>query len=367
MSYKDRSKQELMALQTELEQEYQQAKKLNLSLDMSRGKPSTAQLKISEGLLSTIQNAQDIIAQDGTNCGNYGALHGIDEARRLMADILDVRVENVFVGGNSSLNLMHDCVSFAFVHGFPQSDAPWCGQKVKFLCPSPGYDRHFAISQHFGMELIQVEMTPQGPDMNQVEELIKDPLVKGMWCVPKYSNPTGITYSDEVVARLATMKPAAADFKVFWDNAYSVHHLDKNSPDVLLDFMAELEKAGNQDRALMFSSTSKITFPGGGISAIAASKSNLAWLSKHMSLQTISYDKLNQLRHAKFFPNPQAVAEHMEKHAEMLKPKFQIVMDELSKLEGLEITSWEKPVGGYFISLDVLDGCAKREIGRAHV
>lgn len=361
VQYKDCSKSELETLKAELTKEYEDIKNLDLKLDMSRGKPGTNQLELSADMLGVLQDFSDLMAEDGTNCANYGVLEGIPEVRRMMADFLDVDPKNVFIGGNSSLNLMHDCVTFGYVHGFPNSPLPWRKEdNVKFLCPSPGYDRHFAITEHFGFELVLVDMTDEGPDMDQIEELVKDPEVKGMWCVPKYSNPTGITYSDETIKRLAKLETAAPDFKIFWDNAYAVHHLYDDNQDQLLNVMAELEKNGKEDMIVMFTSTSKVTFPGAGISAVAVSDTNFAWLKKHMALQTISYDKINQLRHAKYFPNMDSVKEHMKKHAELIRPKFEVVLNALDDLDGLGIASWNNPVGGYFISLDVVEGCAKR-------
>lgn len=362
LTYKEMTKDQLAALKTQLEIEYGELKSKNLKLDMSRGKPSSKQLDLSVAMLSQLATHSDIITQNGIDTGNYGVLEGIDEAREMMGYILDLPAENVFVGGNSSLNLMHDCISFAYFHGLPQSEKPWKDQQVKFLCPVPGYDRHFAISEHFGAELVMIDMDSNGPNMDQVEEYIKDPAVKGMWCIPKYSNPSGITYSDDVVKRMALLNPAAPDFRIFWDNAYSVHHLDKNQPDKLLNFMAELEKTGKEDMVMMFCSTSKITFPGSGISAVGASSANLKWLKQHMALQTISYDKLNQLRHVRFLPNKEALSKHMEKQAEMLKPKFDIVIKNLNRLSGLDIAFWDEPKGGYFICLKVMDSCAKRVV-----
>lgn len=361
--YSDLSREELEALQKELLAEYGKAKNLGLGLDMSRGKPSAVQVELSLPMMELVTADTGILAKDGTNCGNYGALDGIPEAKRLMADMLCLPPQNVFVGGNSSLNLMHDVIGHAYVHGLPQSLRPWrLESEVKFLCPSPGYDRHFAVTEHFGFTLMQVDMTAEGPDMDQVEEFVKDPAVKGIWSIPKYSNPTGITYSDDTVRRFAALSSAAPDFRIFWDNAYAVHDLNVDSPDELLNLMEELRLTGKEDAVFMFTSTSKVTFPGAGISAIGASDGNMEWIKKHFSLQTISYDKLSQLRHARYLPDLRALRAHMKKHATMLHPKFDTVMKALHTLDGLGISAWEPPRGGYFIALDVLDGCAKRVV-----
>lgn len=342
-------------------QDYKNFQSKNLALDMSRGKPSAKQVDLSRPMLNTVDQTTSLKAENGGDCANYGIPDGIPEARRLMAELIGVQPDEVFVGGNSSLNLMHDCMSFAYIHGTPFSKKPWGKEEeVKILCPSPGYDRHFAVSEHFGFTLVCVGMTPQGPDMDEVERLVQDPTVKAMWNVPKYQNPMGITYSDETVRRLANLKPAAEDFLLFWDNAYAVHDLDVDHPDELLNLMSELKKNGKENMALQFSSTSKVTFPGGGISGVASGPEILSWIKKHMGMQTIGYDKINQLRHAKYLPSAQSVKEHMRKHAEILNPKFQMVLDHLSGLNGLGVASWSVPRGGYFISLDVPAGCAKR-------
>ena len=360
--YRMETKAQLSDIKNQLDEQYEELQGLGLKLDMSRGKPSDEQVRLSTPMLSNMQDFDDIIAEDGIVTGNYGALAGIHEAKRFFANIMDVPAEHVFVGGNSSLNLMHDCISFAYIHGFPESEQPWKDTKVKFICPCPGYDRHFFISEHFGFELVPVDLLEDGPDMDAVEELVKDPEVKGMWSIPMYSNPSGITYSEETVRRLAALKPAAKDFRIFWDNAYAVHHLYKDDRDYLLPINQELKKHDNENMVIMFSSTSKITFPGGGITAVAASDDNLKWFSHHMSLQTISYDKLNQLRHVKFLPTPEALEEHMSKQAEILLPKFEIVNKALTSLNGLGIANWHNPKGGYFICLNVMEGCAKRVV-----
>jgi len=348
-----------------LKKKYEALKAQGLKLDLSRGKPDGEQLDLSRPMLDSVNSKSDLIAADGSDCRNYGAPAGIPEARALMAEMLELKPEEVFVGGNSSLNLMHDCLGIAYLHGTPKSKTPWCKlPKVKFLCPSPGYDRHFSVTEHFGVEMITVPMTPQGPDMDVVEELVaSDSAIKGMWCIPKYSNPTGMTYSDTTVRRLAAMSPAAPDFLIFWDNAYAAHHLHPDSPDKLLGLVAELKKTGKAGMGLMFTSTSKVTFAGAGIAAMGASKENLDYFMKHWGLQTIGFDKLNQLRHARFFSDGYTIERHMRRHAELLRPKFEAVQEVFNReLGGLDIAWWTDPRGGYFISLDTLDGCAKRTL-----
>ena len=353
---------ELKSLHQSLLAEYNGAKAQGLHLDMSRGKPESAQFQISMPMLNFL-NEDDFFDENGNDCRNYGFLDGVPEAKRLMAEILGITPAEIFVGGNSSLNLMHDCMSFAHIHGLP-SGVPWGKQEdVKILCPSPGYDRHFAISEHFGYQLVAVDMNSEGPDMDAVESLIKDSSVKGIWCVPKYSNPQGITYSDNTVRRLAALKPAADDFRIFWDNAYAIHDLYPGEDDILLNLMDELKNYDNADLVFMFTSTSKVTFAGAGICALGASEDNIAWFKRHVSVQNISYDKMNQLRHARFLPDLKAAKAHMEKQADYLRPKFKIVLDCLeSELEPLGIASWERPKGGYFVTLDVMEGSAKRVV-----
>ena len=360
--YNKLDKAELKELFAGLNAQYKEFQAKNLKLDMSRGKPEKGQLDISEKLMETL-NIDDFSAENGEDCRNYGSLDGIPEAKRFMADIMEVAPENVFVGGNSSLNLMYNCVNFAFVHGMPESERPWCKEeKIKFLCPSPGYDRHFAITEQFGFELVTIPMTAEGPDMDAVEEAVKDPSVKGIWCVPKYSNPQGITYSDDTVRRFAALAPAAKDFRIFWDNAYAVHALDVDNLDPLLNVMAEAEKLGNEDILFIFSSTSKITFPGSGISATGMSAKNLKWFFGHTFFQTVCHDKVNQLRHAHMLPDFSCVLEHMKKHADILRPKFDIVLNALTPLGEEGIAEWTVPKGGYFVSVDVPAGCAKRTV-----
>ena len=366
-AYKDLSREELLDLKNKLTEEFQAVKGKGLKLDMSRGKPSKAQLDLSMGMIDVLTSGTPLEGEDGTDCRNYGVLDGIKEAKRLMADMMEVSPENVIVCGNASLNIMYDAVSRAMTHGIMGS-TPWAKlDKVKFLCPVPGYDRHFAITEHFGIEMINIPMTPQGPDMDKVEEYVNhDESVKGIWCVPKYSNPQGITYSDETVERFARLTPAADDFRIFWDNAYGIHDLYEDKKDCLKEILAECEKAGHPDMVYKFASTSKITFAGSGIAAIAASAGNLQQIRKSMSIQTIGYDKVNQLRHVRFFKNIEGMKEHMKKHAEIMRPKFEAVLHVLDEeLGGLGIGSWIAPKGGYFISFDALDGCAKDIVAKA--
>lgn len=360
--YQEMTKEELQVEHQKVRADYDAILRLGLNLDMSRGKPGPDQLAISTKVLDLVNKEHGFRNVDGIDCRNYGGLDGLVELKELFSKILEVPAAQIIVGGNSSLNLMFDLVAQAMTHGLG-GQKPWLLQgEVKFLCPVPGYDRHFSICEHFGIEMINVKMTPTGPDMDQVEELIKDEKVKGMWCVPKYSNPDGIVYSDETVKRLAAMKPAAADFRILWDNAYAVHPVfDKL--DNLLNIYDECIKAGDPDKVIIFTSTSKITFPGAGVSAIAASPRNVADIKKRMSFQTIGPDKLNQLRHARMFPDLNAVNEHMKLHAAALRPKFETVLNELERqLDGLGIATWTRPNGGYFISMFVPKGCAKRVV-----
>lgn len=353
---------ELCELKKELEKRYLDFKARDLKLDMSRGKPASEQLDLSLGLLK-----QEDYMIDGIDCRNYGGLEGLPAMRRFFGELLDVNEKNVIVGGTSSLTLMYDYLSQAMLFGV-MGNTPWSKlDKVKFLCPVPGYDRHFAFCEHFGIEMINIPMTSEGPDMDLVEELVNnDPAVKGIWCVPKYSNPQGITYSDETVFRFANLKPAAEDFRIFWDNAYCVHHLYEDKQDYLLEILMECKKAGNPDMVYKFSSTSKISFPGSGIAAMAASDANLKDIRNMMKVQTIGHDKVNQLRHVRFFKDIHGIVEHMKKHADILRPKFETVLEVLDKeLGGLEIGSWIAPRGGYFISFDALDGCAKAIVAKA--
>ncbi|MDE7176598.1 MAG: aminotransferase class I/II-fold pyridoxal phosphate-dependent enzyme [Lachnospiraceae bacterium] len=364
--YSEMSREELEAQRAELAKQFAQAKEKGLKLDMSRGKPEPAQLDMGMALMDVLKSDSDMKCMEGIDTRNYGLLEGITEAKHLMADVMGVPAENVIVFGNSSLSIMYDMVSRSVTHGVMGS-TPWCKlDKVKFLCPVPGYDRHFAITQHFGIEMIAIPMTSDGPDMNLVEKYVsEDEAVKGIWCVPKYSNPSGITYSDETVKRFASLKPAAKDFRIYWDNAYAVHHLYEDKQDTLLEILGECEKAGNPDIVYEFCSTSKISFSGAGIAAMASSPANLADIKKTLTLRTIGYDKVNQLRHARFFKNVEGMLAHMKKHADIIRPKFEAVLEVLEKeLGGLGIGEWTKPLGGYFISFDAMEGCAKAIVER---
>lgn len=365
-TYVQMSREELVNEKALLEKQFEDAKALGLKLDMSRGKPTPSQLDISMDMLDVLNASSDMKTEGGVDCRNYGGLEGIPEARKLMADMLEVPMENVIVYGNASLNIMYDTVSRSMTHGVCGS-TPWCKlDKVKFLCPAPGYDRHFAITQHFGIEMITVPMTENGPDMDMIEELVeKDDSIKGIWCVPKYSNPQGYTYSDDTVRRFASLKPAAKDFRIFWDNAYVVHDLYDDKKASLLEILSECEKAGNPDMVYEFCSTSKVTFAGGGIAAMATSLTNIEYIKKQMTIQTIGYDKINQLRHARYFKNIDGIKAHMKKHADIMRPKFEAVLQVLdSELSDLEIASWTKPLGGYFISFEAMEGCAKAIVAK---
>lgn len=365
-AYKELSREELLSLKSELELAYEDAKGKGLKLDMSRGKPSAAQLNMGMDILDTLNSESDLKTEAGLDVRNYGAFDGIPEAKRFMGEIMGVPAENVVVCGNASLTIMFDKVSRSMTHGVLGS-TPWCKlDKVKFLCPAPGYDRHFAITEYFGIEMVTVPMTPQGPDMDIVERLVSgDSAIKGIWCVPKYSNPQGYTYSDETVKRFAALKPAAEDFRIFWDNAYVVHHLYEDRQDQLLDILSECGKAGNPDMVYEICSTSKISFAGGGISAIASSKANLDEIRSAMTIQTIGHDKVNQLRHVRYFKDLSGVRAHMARHADIIRPKFEAVLEVLDKeLGGLGIGTWTRPNGGYFISFDALPGCAKAIVAK---
>lgn len=366
-AYANMTKEQLLEEEAKLRQVYQEYQGKGLQLDMSRGKPSPEQLDLAMELLNALDTETVMKAENGLDVRNYGGLDGIPEAKRLMADMMDVKPEQVIVCGNSSLNTMYDMVARGMLKGF-LGETPWCKlDKVKFLCPVPGYDRHFAVTEHFGVEMINVPMTEDGPDMDMVEELVsKDDAIKGMWCVPKYSNPQGVVYSDETVRRLAAMKPAAKDFRIFWDNAYAVHHLYGEENGKLLNILEECEKAGNPDMVFEFASTSKVSFAGGGISGIAASEANLADIKKSLTIQTIGSDKINQLRHVKFFKDGKGVAAHMERHASLLRPRFELVLETLDKeLSGLGAGKWISPKGGYFITFEAMEGCATRIVALA--
>lgn len=360
-SYSELTREELLELKSELEKKYEEAKAEGLALDMSRGKPSPAQLDLSREMLDVLNSSSELKAENGIDVRNYGLLEGIYEARKLMGDIMGVPAENVIVCGNASLNIMYDLVSRAEVFGF-DGCTPWAKlDKVKFLCPAPGYDRHFGITELFGIEMITVPMNEDGPDMDIVEKYVNnDESVKGIWCVPKYSNPQGVVYSDETVKRFAALKPAAKDFRVFWDNAYAVHDLYPEKEVKLLNIFDECKKTGNENMVFELCSTSKISFSGAGISAVASSKNNIEEIKKYMTKQTIGYDKINQLRHVKFFKDINGIKEHMKKHAALLRPKFEAVLDTLEKdLAGTGVGTWTKPLGGYFISFEGLEGTAK--------
>lgn len=365
--YSRLTKDELKALKSDLEKQFKEIKDKGMTFDMSRGKPSKAQLDLSSGMMDVLTSESDLVSSDGIDCRNYGGLDGIMEARKLLADMSEVPERNILIYGNSSLNVMFDTVARAMVRGIMGS-TPW-GQldKVKFLCPVPGYDRHFAITELFGIEMVNVPLLETGPDMDIVEKMVsEDETIKGIWCVPKYANPTGISYSDDTVRRFARLKPAAKDFRIFWDNAYSIHHLYDDKRDVILELLNECVKAGNPDMVLKFISTSKVSFPGSGIAALAASEANLEDAKQYMSFQTIGHDKLNQLRHVRFFNDMQGMYNHMRKHAKILRPKFEKVQEVLEKeLGGLGIGTWTKPLGGYFISFDAMPGCAKAIVAKA--
>ena len=365
-SFAEMTREELQALRKQLSVQYKEYQNRDLRLDMSRGKPSTDQLDLSMGMMDVLSSADDLTCEDGTDCRNYGVLDGIKEAKELLADMMEVAPDHIIIYGNSSLNVMYDTVARSMTHGVMGS-TPWSKlDKVKFLCPVPGYDRHFAITEYFGIEMINVPMTPAGPDMALVEKLVSsDDSIKGIWCVPKYSNPQGISYSDDTVRRLARLRPAASDFRIYWDNAYSLHHLYDHDQDHVVEILAECKRAGNPDLVYKFASTSKISFPGSGIACIAASLNNLADIKNQLCIQTIGHDKVNQLRHVRFFGNIHGMVEHMRRHADILRPKFEAVQDVLEKeLGGLDIGTWTKPKGGYFISFDSMEGCAKAIVAR---
>lgn len=366
-SYLKMTKEELLGLKAVLKEKYKEIQGKGLSLDMSRGKPCTAQLDISMGMMDVLNSGTDLTCDDGTDCRNYGMPDGIREARELIGELIEVNADNILIYGNSSLNIMYDTISRSVTHGV-MGNPPWCKlDKVKFLCPVPGYDRHFAITEYFGIEMINIPMTPTGPDMDMVEELtVSDEAVKGIWCVPKYSNPEGITYSDETVRRFARLKPAANDFRIYWDNAYAIHHLYDTEQDRLIEILEECRRAGNPDMVYKFCSTSKVSFPGSGVAALAASANNLVDIKNQLRIQTIGHDKVNQLRHVRYYKNMNGLMKHMQKHAEILRPKFEMVTDTLEReLSGCEIGSWTTPKGGYFISFDSLPGCAKVIVARA--
>ena len=365
--YQEMTREELLQEKKSLEAAYKKYASGALKLDMSRGKPSAEQLDLSMGMMDVLGSESDLNCEDGTDCRNYGVLDGIQEAKVLLGDMIECHPDNIIIYGNSSLNIMFDTVSRSMTHGVMGS-TPWCKlDKVKFLCPVPGYDRHFAITEYFGIEMINVPMLPTGPDMDMVEELVsQDEAIKAIWCVPKYSNPQGITYSDETVRRFARLKPAAKDFRIYWDNAYGVHHLYDIDQDNLVEIMAECKRAGNPDMVYKFCSTSKISFPGSGVAAIAASANNLVEIREQMRIATIGHDKVNQLRHVRFFKDIYGMTEHMRKHAEILRPKFEMIVDTFEReLGGRGAGSWISPKGGYFIAFEALEGCAKAIVAKA--
>lgn len=362
--YDGLSREELAVEKEKVETAYRAFQKQGLSLNMARGVPSAEQLDLSYGLLTCVTRGEWEKTEQGLDPRNYGCLEGIAEARRLMGAALDIPAENIIVGGNSSLNLMYDTMARAMLFGVYGSEKPWGKyDKVKFLCPVPGYDRHFGVCEDLGLEMVNIPMLADGPDMDLVESLIRDDeTIKGIWSVPMYSNPEGITYSDKVVRRFANLKPAAKDFRIFWDNAYCLHHLTDDHPK-LLNLFEECKKTGNEDMVYVFTSFSKVTFPGASISALAASENNLKEIKKHLSMQTIGSDKMNQYRHVRYFGDIENVKAHMLKHRAIIKPKFDVVLNTLkSELNSLGIASWTEPKGGYFISVSTQPGCAKRTV-----
>ena len=362
VAYKDRTHEELKQELASAQAAYEALKAQNLKLNMARGKPSKEQLDQVSDLLTILHSPEQCMC-DGMDVRNYGELSGLPSAKRLFADILGCKPEECFVGGSASLTLMYDAVSKAVPHGMLHSEKPWCKlDSVKWLCPAPGYDRHFKITQSFGFEMITIPMTPTGPDMDLVEQLVKDPAVKGMWCVPKYSNPDGIIYSDETVHRIANMKPAAKDFMLMWDNAYCVHEFDGDFVP-FEDILTLCREAGNPDMVFEFASTSKITFPGAGISVMACSEANQAYMQKLMGIQMISYDKVNELRHVLYLKDKETTLALMKKHAQVLAPKFRCVLEKLdTQIAPLGIATWQRPKGGYFVSVNTEPGLAKRTL-----
>lgn len=358
--YSELSKKDIEELYCELSKKYESYKAAGLSLDLSRGKPNSDQLNIADGMLSMPISREMCKGEGGFDYRNYGIVDGIPEAKRMFAELYGLNEKNIIVAGNSSLQLMYDAITRAMIFGTCDSEKPWCREEgLKWICVAPGYDRHFRVTEDLGFELITVKMTADGPDMDEVERLVRDPKVKGIWCIPKYSNPTGNTYSDETVRRLASMKCGAPDFRIMWDNAYVIHAFG-DQDDKLLDIFAEAKKYGNENRVLYFASTSKVTLPGSGVAIVAASDANIAEIKRHMGTQTIGYDKINQLRHVEYFKTSENVMKHMKKLGAAIKAKFDITLEALTELDGLGIAEWTKPYGGYFISLDVTVGSASR-------
>jgi len=364
--YMQMTTEELTAELAELRAQYKKVQALGMNLNMSRGIPCQEQLDLSMGMMDVLNSSSDLMGEDGMDCRNYGQLNGIREARELLGDMMENNPKDIIIYGNSSLNVMFDTISRVWTHGV-MGNTPWCKlDEVKFLCPTPGYDRHFAITEYFGIKNIPVPMTPEGPDMDIIEKMVaEDASIKGIWCVPKYSNPQGISYSDETVRRFARLEPAAPDFRIFWDNAYGMHHLYDHHQDHLIEILAECKRAGNPDLVYKFASTSKITFPGSGIAAIATSPNNMEDFLTYLRHQTIGHDKVNQLRHVRFFGDIHGMVEHMRKHADIIRPKFEEAIRIMEEdLEGLEIGTWTKPLGGYFIMFTTLPGCAKDVVSR---
>ena len=366
MTYQEYDKQTLLTLKEELETIYKKYQGFQLNLNMTRGKPSVSQLDLSMEMLDTINSTSDLSSAHGDDCRNYGELGGIPEAKQLMASLINVDPKYIIIHGSSSLNIMYDIVSHSYTHGV-NGGTPWCKlDKVKFLCPVPGYDRHFAVTELFGIEMINIPLLEDGPDMELVEKLVnEDEAVKGIWCVPQYSNPSGIVYSDETVRRFARLMPAAKDFRIYWDNSYCVHHLYFDSVNYIPDILQECELAGKPDMVYEFLSTSKISFAGAGLAAVATSENNQKDIRKYMTIQTICHDKVNQLRHVRYFKDRNTILEHMKKHADLLRPKFEAVQRILDReLTGLGIGSWTNPRGGYFISFQAMEGCAKAIVAK---
>ncbi len=366
MTYQEYDRKALLALKEELETIYKSYQGFKLNLNMTRGKPSVAQLDLSMEMLNTINSSANLFSAHGDDCRNYGDLGGISEAKQLMAALINIDPSYMIIHGSSSLNIMYDFISHSYTHGVT-GQTPWCKlDKVKFLCPVPGYDRHFAITELFGIEMINIPLNDDGPDMDLVEQLVReDDAVKGIWCVPQYSNPSGVVYSDETVRRLAHLMPAAKDFRIYWDNSYCVHHLYFDSVSYIIDILQECEKAGTPDMVYEFLSTSKISFAGAGLAAVATSENNQKDIKKYLTIQTICHDKVNQLRHVQYFIDRENILGHMKKHADLLRPKFEAVNRILeSELGGLEIGSWTNPKGGYFISFQAMEGCAKAIVAR---
>ena len=364
--YCEMSREELLDLKKELDREFAEIKAEGLALDMSRGKPAPDQLDLSMKMMEVLAGDADLKCETGVDCRNYGVIDGIPEAKRLLGEMSEVEPENIIIYGNSSLNVMFDTIARSYSHGV-MGNTPWCKlDKVKFLCPVPGYDRHFRITEFFGIEMINIPMTPEGPDMDMVEKYVnEDPAVKGIWCVPKYSNPQGVVYSDETVERFAKLKPAADDFRIFWDNAYTVHHLYDDKQAEIPNILELCEKEGNPDMVFEFCSTSKVTFPGAGLAGICTSEKNREDIKKRLTIQTIGHDKINQLRHARFFKDVDGIKAHMAKHAALIRPKFELVENILTdEIASRGIGTWVKPLGGYFFGFEALSGCAKEIVAK---